>query len=241
MPLLSRIQDFSLSLHRRTTLQTVEQLRQMTQTAALIFTPESSEIENTGNNAGAASVCMIPREVVVAFREGDHRAFETIYLSCADSIRGFFRMILRNDAVAEELCQDLFVRIWENRHLVNPELNFRSYIRRAAKSSAMNYLRHRQVAEKYTSFRLNMDNRPDNAPDEQLMASELQLLIALALDKMPEQRRRVFRMSRVEGLPYTTIAESLGMSESTVRVHLFKALKDLSGLLSGMVTILLCI
>ncbi len=212
----------------------------MTETAELIFTPGDSDIDKTGNNAGAAGACNIPREVAAAFRDGDHRAFETIYLSCAESIRGFFRVILRNDAVAEELCQDLFVRIWENRHQVNPELNIRSYIRRAAKSSAMNYLRHKQVADKYTNFRLNMDVRPDNAPDEQLMAAELQLLIALALDKMPEQRRRVFEMSRVEGLPYATIAESLGMSESTVRVHLYKALKDMSGLLSAIAIFFLC-
>ncbi len=146
-------------------------------------------------------------------------------------VRGFFRMVLRNDALAEELCQELFVRLWENRHMVNPELNIRSYIRSTAKSSAMNHLRHKQVSDRYMTFRLNVDLDPSDAPDEQLMASELGYRIRLALDKMPEQRRRVFEMSRDESLSNGEIATRLGITESTVRVHVHKTLKELGELL----------
>ncbi len=203
----------------------------MANTVTTISVSEPFEIEKTDGNAPAAKSGDITNEVVAAFCAGDHRAFETIYLRCMEPIRGFLRMVLRNDAVAEDLCQELFVRLWENRHMVNPELNLWSYIKAAAKSSAMNYLRHKQVAEKYTNFRLNMGLNHSNAPDEQLMASELQFLMRGTLNKLPEQRRRVFEMSRDESLSNTEIADRLGISESTVRVHLHKALKELGELL----------
>lgn len=203
----------------------------MIETATLTAPSETSDILEYAPTPGAADTFDIPMDIVAAFRDGDHRAFEAIYNFCAEAIRSFFRMVLRNDALAEELCQELFVRIWENRRQINPALNFKSYIRISAKSLAMNHLRHKQVADKYTNFRLNMDLQPGNAPDEQLIASELQLLVALTLDQMPEQRRRVFEMSRGENLSNSEISVLLGISESTVRVHLHKALKELSGLL----------
>ncbi len=185
------------------------------------------DIGETGNNSHSYEFDYITNEVLTAFCAGDHRAFEVIYMHCFEPIRGFFNMLLHNDAVAEELSQEMFARLWENRHMVNPNLNFRSYIRTAAKSSAMNYLRHKQVVDKYTNFKLNMEIDLGDAPDEELMVAELQLMISIALEKMPEQQRRVYEMSRTEKLSNDEIANLLGISESTVRVHLHKAMKEL--------------
>lgn len=174
----------------------------------------------------------ITKEVLSAFVDGDHRAFDHIYLCCFEPINGFFRMLLHNETVAEELCQEMFVRLWENRHSIDPERNFRSYLYTVAKSSALKHLRHKRVVEKYENFRQSENSELSDAPDEELLAGELQLMIKLALDKMPRQRRQVFEMSRMERLSNGEIASRLGIRESTVRAHLHNVIKKLKGLVS---------
>ena len=174
---------------------------------------------------------MITKEVLSALEAGDSRAFDTVYLHCFEPIRAFFCLLLHNEAEAEELCQDLFVRLWENRRTINPDLNFRSYLYTMAKTSALKYFRHKQVRDKYVNFRLREYSDPGEAPDEELMGNELSLLVRISLEKMPEQRRKVFEMSRFENLTNGEIADRLNIRESTVRAHLHHALKILKGLL----------
>ncbi len=189
--------------------------------------PKTADI-TTGNSTNAGSgFGNITKEVVSAFAAGDHRAFDQIYLRCFEPIRGFFCMLLRNESVAEELTQELFVHLWENRRAVDPRLNFKSYIYTVAKSSAMKYLRHKRVVEKYEGFRLVNDPESAGTPDEGLIARELQLMMQISLDSMPRQRRKVFEMSRLERLSNPEIAMKLGISESTVRAHLHNATRKL--------------
>ncbi len=193
--------------------------------------------EEAAADSSSVELRVITKEMVSAFVDGDHRAFDRIYLCCYEPVRSFFCMLLRNEAIAEELCQELFVRLWENRRTVDPELNFKSYIYTVAKSSAMKYLRHKKVVEKYEDFRLRLGSDVADAPDEGLVAGELELMIRLMLDKMPRQRRAVFEMSRVERLSNGEISTKLGISESTVRAHLHNVIKELRKLVSFFVFI----
>jgi RNA polymerase sigma-70 factor (ECF subfamily) len=167
------------------------------------------------------------RKVLAALSAGDSRAFDTIYLRFFEPIRAFFLLLLHNEAEAEELCQELFVRLWENREKVNPDLNFKSFFYTVAKSMAMKHLRHKQVIDKYTNFRLRENPDLEEAADEGLMENELSLLLRISLENMPEQRRRVFELSRFENLTNEEIASRLNIRESTVRAHLHLALKEL--------------
>lgn len=169
----------------------------------------------------------VTKDILSALGNGDIRAFDRVYLSCFEPIRAFFRLLLHNDAEAEELCQELFVRLWENREAINPELNFRSYLYTMAKTSAMKYLRHKQVENKYVNFRIVEDPEQGGEPDERMLESELSLLLRISLERMPEQRRRVFEMSRFENMTYGQIADRLRIRESTVRAHLHHALKEI--------------
>ncbi len=178
-----------------------------------------------------AEFMAITKEVLSALMAGDSRAFDTVYLCCFEPIRAFFFLLLHNETEAEELSQELFVELWENRQKINPDLNFRSYLYTVAKTSALKYFRHRLVKDKYVDFRLR--ERPDSGtlPDEEMLEKELSLLIRTSLAKMPEQRRRIFEMSRFDSLTNGEIADRLNIQESTVRVHLHHALKELKELI----------
>ncbi len=204
-------------------------------TPTLVSEDTARTVEGAGRKTGDHPVTgfeNINKEVVSAFVGGDHRAFDRIYLRCFEPIRGFFCMLLRNETVAEELCQEMFVRLWENRHAINPDLNFKSYLYTVAKSSAFKYLRHKRVVDKYENYRYLDNLELSDAPDEELMAGELQIIIKHLLDGMPRQRRQVFEMSRIEKLSNAEISSRLGIRESTVRAHLHNVIKRLRGVVS---------
>ena len=177
----------------------------------------------------------ITPDILTALCEGDSKAFDLIYLRCFEPIQAFFRLLLHNDTEAEELCQELFARLWENRERIDPERNFRSYLYKSAKSAALNHLEHKQVAHKYVHFRLSGEADFEHAPDAHLMSSELSLLIQISIEQMPEQRRRVFEMSRMEGMTNEEISRNLKIAPATVRAHLHYATKELRELITIMV------
>ncbi len=174
-------------------------------------------------------------DILADLRDGDYKAFDRIYLRCFEPMQAFFRVLLRNDADAEEMCQDLFAKIWESRAKIDPRRNFRSYLYAMAKSAALNHLAHKNVVNKYIDFRLRGEPDVEHSPDQQLMSSEMSLILQISLERMPQQRRRVFEMSRMEGMTNDEIAGALGITPTTVRAHLHNATKELRELMASFI------
>ncbi|WP_339606080.1 RNA polymerase sigma-70 factor, partial [uncultured Roseivirga sp.] len=129
------------------------------------------------------------------------------------------------------IVQSTFVNLWEKREMIKEDINFKSYLFRAAYNTALNYIKHEKVVNKYVnnkqeSIEISKQNYVSHQPD-----FELQKRIEDALDSLPPQCQKVFRMSREEGLKYHEIADELGISKKTVEVHMGKALKILRGYL----------
>ena len=171
-------------------------------------------------------------ERLTAIRNGNHEAYHEFYLDCVEPLFDFITLLLHSEADAEELCQQIFVNIWENRKTIDPASNFRGYIYKMAKSAAFKHMERRKVANKYVDYRLNDNLDFGDSPDELVMTDEMALIIQISLDNMPEQRRRVFEMSRYEGLSYDEIAKRLNITNATVRSHLSHAVKELRQLLA---------
>lgn len=174
----------------------------------------------------------ITPEILAALRDGDYRAFDRIYFLCFGPIEIFARMLLRNDSEAEEVCQELFAKLWEKRENIDPQRNFKSYMYTLVKSAVLNRLEHKNVVNKYVNFRLKSEPDMEYSPDESLMSNEVSLMVQIAIDRMPEQRQRVFRMSRMEELSNEQIAKRLNITTATVRAHLHHATKELRELMA---------
>lgn len=171
-------------------------------------------------------------EILEAVRKGDHEAFATIYLHYVDPVSNFLGILLHSAEDAEELCQQIFVKIWENRGKIDPQSNFHGYLYRMTRSAALKHLAHKKVKDKYLNFVLTSEPEMGVSPDEIIVSNEMSLLISLCLNNMPEQRRRVFEMSRFKNLSHDEIAERLGISRNTVRAHIYNALKELKELVA---------
>ena len=153
------------------------------------------------------------------------RKFEQFFILTFPKVKAFAWKILHSEEDAEDIAQDIFVKLWDNPE--NKE-TWDSYIYTMARNQIYNFLKHQSVELNYQE-KLSQENSPSYEFDmyDKLYAKELQLLIKLTLDNMPEQRRKVFSMSRHRGLSNQEIADNLQLSVRTVERHIYLALQEL--------------
>lgn len=163
------------------------------------------------------------RQCIQAFSQGNEKAFELLFLYYQPKLVAFICGFIKDKEEARDLSQDIFVRMWENRESCAEILSFKAYLFKTAKFAIYNYFDHLLVNEKYVDQQLFAPIVTNNT-EEQILADELQELIDWTVRQMPEQRRRIYEMSREKGLSNDVIAETLGISKRTVENHLTAAL-----------------
>jgi RNA polymerase sigma-70 factor (ECF subfamily) len=155
---------------------------------------------------------------------GDHDAFRRLFVNFYPKIKQFILCLVKSETVAEDLSQDIFEYLWMNRDLLPNLKSLNDYLFRMAKNKAINHLNREILKKNYVSSHVNMQ---EYWMEEEIYAGELNLLVELTVKKMPEQRRRIFQMSRVTGLKNNEIAKSLNISLKTVENHLNLALRKI--------------
>ena len=164
-------------------------------------------------------------ECLKKLAKGDHRSYEILFLYYHPKIHHFLYGFIKNEEEAFDMAQDIFYKVWTNRQSMSEVTSFKAYLFTMARHMIYNYYEHNLVKEKYTISQLQLEEEYN--PDEELFAKELSLLIDLVIEQMPEQRRRIFKMSRKEGLSGDEIATQLNISKRTVENQISNALKDL--------------
>lgn len=161
--------------------------------------------------------------------EGDHQAFDFLFTRYYSQVRSFLTGFLKDDELAGDLTQDLFFNVWTHRETMATVTSFGGYLFRMARNMIYDYYEHRLVQEKY-----NLDRQKEAAAwsgydraEEELYARELSLLMDMAIEKMPPQRKRIFLLSRKQGLSNEEIARRMQISKRTVENHITQALSDL--------------
>lgn len=166
--------------------------------------------------------------------KGDQNAFEILFLKYQPKVIAFLAGFLHDSDAAHDMAQDIFFKIWQNRSKLLNVRSFQSYIFSMAHNAMCNYFKHSLVSEKYD---LEQMMRPIIAtnPEEKLFADEIQDLISLKVEQMPEKRRNIFKMSRSEGLSNDEIADKLNISRRTVENYLSAALKEIREMLDSII------
>ena len=138
-------------------------------------------------------------------------------------VKAFIFGYVKSDADAEELAEEVFVGLWIGRERLDPARSLSSYLHTVARNAALNFLRHKLV--RFGSPIAEGESTVTG--EEELIARETALLIEMAVEKMPAQRREIYRLSRVEGLRNEEIADLLSITKTNVESHLSLALKDI--------------
>ena len=169
----------------------------------------------------------ISPQVIKRLKKGDMLAFEQIYESYSESLFHFTFYYLKDTAESEEIVQDVFLRIWEIREEIDENKSFKSYIYTMTVNKVYNHLKHQVVEQKYESYLLHYSHAFSETPETSMNYKELDQKINTLLDRLPDQQRNIFNLSRVEGLPNPKISEKLGLSIRTVENQIYRATKFL--------------
>lgn len=169
--------------------------------------------------------------LVAATLRGDELAFAQLvrrYLRKAMAVSLEY-METREDA--EDVVQDAFRRVLTSLDRFNPERTFEPWFFTILRNTARNAARHRQIRDHEELAVDHASTLP--GPFEQTRRGELRRKLGEAIDRLPTMQRTCFRLCLVEGLSSAEAASAIGLAESTVRVHVFKARRTLQELLAG--------
>jgi len=126
---------------------------------------------------------------------------------------------------AEEIVQSTFLNVWEKRDNLSIHTGVKPYLYAMVRNASLNVLKHEKIKQQHVTMELAVADRSVESVTRTVMASELETKIYAAMDKLPEQCRLVFKLSRFEELKYSEIAEQLNISIKTVENQMGKALK----------------
>ncbi len=179
------------------------------------------------------------------FKKGDELAFEKIFKSNHHQIIGFCNQFINDKDKSKSLAQETFINLWINREKIETINGIKAFLYTYAKSSCLNYIRHKKVISKYEDKQLQLKedqlNREvlESLDFSSLEFTEFEELIKQSINKLPEKCRQVFTMSRFEGKMNKEIAENLNISIKSVEANMTRALKTLRSDLSEYLPVIL--
>ncbi len=168
-------------------------------------------------------------ELYILLKQGDEKAFEHLFHKYYPSLCLFARQYMEDDEKAEEIVQDMFVKIWSKRKELTIETSFKQYLLRSVKNQCLNLLQHLKIRQKYAQ-KIKEDAK-DDLGTPFLMEFGLAEKIEASINSLPEKRKEIFKLSREDGLKYREIADELGISVKTVEAQMGLALKQLREML----------
>ena len=175
----------------------------------------------------------IDTSIIKRLSEGNQSAYRVVFEHYYPRIWEFVRRIVKSESLAEDITQDIFVKIWERREIFGVEVHsFSKYIYIMSRNAALNALRQSSRTTPIADSSTIKEEQSSSSLEENYYAKEKELIIRLTVCQMPEQRRRIFEMSRYMGMDNQTIATTLNISKKTVENHLTLALKTLRSILT---------
>jgi len=167
------------------------------------------------------------KELLIRLIEGDAEAFEKIYYLYADRVYYFAVRYLKNSYDTEELVQEVFTKIWENRSKINVELSFSGYLLTTTKNTIFNEYRKKVNHETYCNYIINYLQRNSKDVEDEIVYNDLMNLLNRTISALPPKRQEIFKLSRFQGMAYKEISKHLSISEKTIETHIRLALRDI--------------
>lgn len=159
--------------------------------------------------------------------------FEKVFSTHFPTVKFFIFMLLKSEADAEDLAQDVFIKLWTNYETWRENEGKDGYIYTIAKNMALDFIKHKRVEDDYRDEQIQKNSLKDlfgsgsADPLNPIYYDEIRLILKLALERFPERRRRIFEMSRFENMSNQEIADALDISVRTVEHQIYLSLQCL--------------
>lgn len=172
-----------------------------------------------------SSISYIESEVFQQIAEGNESAFRLLFNEHWQNIYGVAFMLTKSVPMAEDMVQEIFMKLWIKREQLPEIENFRNYLFIVARNHIFNELQKRSTDILFTNQLFEYFHNNKETPEKELLKKEAEQIIEQIIEKLPQQQKIVYHLSREEGLSRKEIAERLGIAPNTVRNHLAKALE----------------
>lgn len=162
--------------------------------------------------------------LISLLNEDSEYAFQLIYDKHRNRIYQTAIKFLKSPIIAQDVVQDVFMKLWFERHNIEPSKPVEAWLYTVAKNNILNKLR--KIANDWKAIDLLSHTilQSENNTDQKLTEGEFKQKLQLAVSKLPEQQKVVFILSRFEKLTYIQIGAKMGISPLTVKTHLSRAL-----------------
>lgn len=165
------------------------------------------------------------RQQLTALKDGDITVFEMFFRAYYQPLCSYAFTFVKDKDEAEEIVQSAFLTVWEKRSSIEIKTSLKSYLYTMVRNACLNAIKHEKIKQKHAGEELATGESSHESVSQHLISSELEAHIESAMEKLPEQCRLIFKLSRFEELKYSEIAEQLQLSVKTVENQMGKALR----------------
>ncbi len=166
---------------------------------------------------------------------GSEKAFYILYTLLFANLIKYIRQIVKDLFLAEDIVQETFIKLWQDRKVIHITGSVQAYLYRMAHNMALNKLQHLATAKNAVHETRSEEEwqfirdtyRVDDFIIENMERDNTDMLIRRAIETLPDKCREVFVLSRYENLSNEEIAQKLNISVNTVRAHIYKALETI--------------
>ena len=158
--------------------------------------------------------------------------FEQFYAANFPRVKNFAKLLTKSEEDAEDIAQNIFLKLWTRPELWQDQETMTGYLYTVTRNEIFNRFKHQKVEQAYEDKVMKAQwlgelCDEDSSLLENLYYKEVLMLIRMTLSQLPDRRRRVFEMSRFEGLSHKEIADKLQIPLRTVEDHIYKTLTEL--------------
>jgi RNA polymerase sigma-70 factor (ECF subfamily) len=172
-------------------------------------------------------------ELMLRFQKGEERCFEELVNKHTRGVLNLVYRYLSDATRAEDIAQDIFVKVYRARMKYEPKAKFSTWLYRIAVNHCLNEIRARKSQPSLAAPINDLLEEPEGEnPDARMSRVELQQAVKAAIDALPENQRMAVILARYEDMSYDQIAETMGMSLEAVKSVLFRAKENLKLALS---------
>ena len=163
--------------------------------------------------------------LIKQLQEGNQLAFINLYDQYSKQLyRNIFRMV-KDEDVAQELLQDLFMKIWEIRENIDPDKSFKSFLYKVAENLVYGHFRKVAKDARLLDKLILVSTELYSSAEDLMIRKESHELLNLAIEKLSPQRKRIYKLCKFDGKSYKEVSQELGITTAAVNNQIILANK----------------